>query len=347
MGIQTQFQKFHDSIKLTREDDAYSDAREKDNSITDQIKSAFKEAGYEVKSTFIQGSFAIHTAIKSLDGDFDLDRAIVIDSDDAPENPVECKITLHDVLEARGFKNARIKKPCVTADYSSLDLHIDFPVYKHGFILGHRLAVGKRNSSEENREWLSSDPEGLIVWVNDDTIEGHWSDLSKEEKAQFRRIVRYVKRWRDVQYTDPKHIYSIGLTIMLKKSLRTSIDDEDRPNDLLALYDTIDCLLEEKEFFTLTNSDPEKYTIQIDLPVDPFTDIFQKHGETVGTELRRKFVRLRKKLKEAIDESSLKKQYEILSDMFGDDFPIPDEDPKGGNKVYMAASGIVVPNQGA
>jgi len=347
MGIQNQFNKFHDAIKLTRTDDAYSEAREKDDSITNEIKVAFKDAGYPVKNTFIQGSFATHTAIKAIDGDFDLDRAIVIDSDDAPDNPVECKIKLDDVLVARGFKNSKIKKPCVTADYTSLDLHIDFPVYKHGFFLGHRLAVGKRYSDENSREWSSSDPEGLIEWVNKRELEGRWSDLSKEEIAQFRRIVRYMKRWRDVQYTDPKYVYSIGLTIMLKKSLNPSLDEDDNPHDLLALYDTIDCLLEEKSFFTLISSDPEKYNIRVDLPVEPHRDVFDKHGETVGTTLRGKLARLRRKLKAAIDEESLKKRCEILREMFGDDFPVPDDEPKQGKKAYEGAPGIVTPNQGA
>jgi len=347
MGIQTQFKKFHDTIKLSRVDDAYSDAREKDDSITAQIKTAFSDAGYPVKNTFIQGSFATHTAIKAIDGDFDLDRAIVIDSDDAPENPVDCKVTLDNVLVARGFKNSKIKKPCVTADYSSLNLHIDFPVYRHGFILEHRLAVGRRNSDEDNREWASSDPQGLIDWVNNRDCEGRWSDLSDDEMSQFRRIVRYIKRWRDVQYADPKYIYSIGLTIMLKRSLTPSFNDDDKPNDLLALYNTIDCILDERDFFTLTKTDPEKYNIQVDLPVSPNADIFQKHGETVGTELRNKLVRLRKKLKEAIDEENLKKQCEILHKMFGDDFPIPEDEPKSENKAYLGAPGIVAPNQGA
>jgi len=347
MGIQNQFNKFHDAIKLTRADDAYSDAREKDDSITEAIKVAFKDAGYPVKNTFIQGSFATHTAVKALDGDFDLDRAIVIDSDDAPENPVECKIKLDDVLVARGFKNSKIKMPCVTADYTNLDLHIDFPVYRHGFILGHRLAVGKRHSDENSREWSSSDPEGLIEWVNNCELEGRWSDLSKEEKAQFRRIVRYIKRWRDVQYADPKYVYSIGLTIMLKKSFTPSLDEEDKPNDLLALYDTTDCLLEEKGFFTLTKTNPEKYSIRVNLPVEPGTDVFQKHEEAVGTTLRSKLVRLRSKLKAAIDEEILKKQCEILREMFGDDFPVPDEEPKNEKKAYLGAPGIVTPNQGA
>ena len=54
----------------------------------------------------------------------------MIDEEKAPENPVTPKKKALDVLEDRGFKNARIKKPCVTADYASDNVHIDFIIYK-------------------------------------------------------------------------------------------------------------------------------------------------------------------------------------------------------------------------
>ena len=46
MGIQTHFDKFHDKIKLGRKDDAYKKARERDDSIKAEVKTAFRKAGY-------------------------------------------------------------------------------------------------------------------------------------------------------------------------------------------------------------------------------------------------------------------------------------------------------------
>ena len=57
MGIQTHFDKFHDRIKLGRQDDAYKKARERDDSIKADVKTAFSEAGYPVVADFIQGVF--------------------------------------------------------------------------------------------------------------------------------------------------------------------------------------------------------------------------------------------------------------------------------------------------
>ncbi len=63
MGIQRQSDKFHNKIKMGREDEAYKKARERDDSITAAVKLVFKEAGYPVNGSFIQGSLATATAI--------------------------------------------------------------------------------------------------------------------------------------------------------------------------------------------------------------------------------------------------------------------------------------------
>ena len=91
-----------------------------------------------------------------------------VDDDTAPENPVTPKKKVLDVLEDRGFKNAKIKMPCVTADYASDNIHIDFIIYKR-WGDEYYLAVGKKNSDEDNREWSVADPHGLIECINDDS----------------------------------------------------------------------------------------------------------------------------------------------------------------------------------
>ena len=57
---------------------------------------------------------------------------------------------------------------------------------------------------------------GLTDWVNDNSLYG--AD-AKAVLAQFRRLVRYLKRWRDVQFsqTVAAKVYSIGLTVMVKE----------------------------------------------------------------------------------------------------------------------------------
>lgn len=344
MSIQTQFNKFNKAISISRESDDYKAIREKDESIRSDIKKAFKEAGYPITSHFRQGSFATNTAIKSLSGDVDLDRGLIISKENAPTNPVDCKKVLRDVLVGRGFKNGKIKKPCVTADYASLDLHLDYPIYREGLAGQLELAVGKENSIEKERLWQDGDPKGLIDWVNskDDYL------LSREQRDQYRRIIRYLKRWRDVVYTNEStrnHIYSIGLAVMIIQCYSPRFEEE-TPQDLESILETVNGILSQG-YFTKKSFDENKHDIRVDLPKSPWRDIFTNHGTTVGTEFRNKLIKLRDKLQKALDEGDETKQSEILREVFGDDFPQVEKKDEGKGKAVHASAGYVADHGGA
>lgn len=345
MGVQTQFDKFHSKIKLGRADQAYKKARERDDSITSDVRTAFKDAGYPVTGDFIQGSLATATAIVPLSGDYDIDRALVIDADTAPENPVEPKLTVLEVLEGRGFTNAKIKKPCVTADYASENIHIDFPIYKKSGSQ-HYLAVGKKNSDENNRSWSSADPKGLIDWVNDRSLYG---ELASEKQNQFQRLVRYLKRWRDHRFSEAvaKKVFSIGLTVMAKQQFCASFSSEGARQDLLALRDTVEAILNGGYFSFAGN---EKYRVRVKLPKEPWRDIFDGSSLDTGTQLKNKMTTLKDKLNEAADLDDVVKQAEILQSCFGYDFEVPEpsKNSSGSNKrARYASAGIVGTSQGA
>ncbi|MCY3768527.1 MAG: nucleotidyltransferase [Gammaproteobacteria bacterium] len=344
MGIQTHFDKFHDRIKLGREDEAYKSARERDDSIKAEVSDAFKDAGYPVTADFIQGSLKTHTGVKPIDGDYDIDRALVIDDDVAPDNPVTPKKKVLDVLEGRGFKDAKIKKPCVTADYASDDVHIDLIIYKRDGDQ-HYLAVGKKNSDEENREWSGCDPLGLIEWINDDSDYG---DDAEVKRNQFRRLVRYSKRWRDVQFSDEAaaKVFSIGLTVMLKEQFAPSFSTEGARQDILALHNTVAAVLNAGYF----NEEEEgRYRVRVDLPKSPYREIFFGSSLETGTQLYNKLNRLVEQLDKAAGEADERTQCEILNKLFGDDFDVPDP-PKRSSKVKKATyatPGFVRTSQGA
>jgi hypothetical protein len=344
MGIQRHFKAFHDTIKLGRKDEAYASAREKDDNIKEAIKKSFVESGYPVVEDFIQGSLAVHTGIISRDTDFDIDRAIVIDSADAPENPIEPKRKIKEVLEKRGFTNVRIKKPCVTADYKALDLHIDFPVYKRSGT-DYRLAVGKAGSSDDNRIWAGADPKRLEAWINDDSS---YLGSKRDKHDQFRRLVRYVKRWRDHQFHEDvaRKIYSIGLTVMIKDCFDPSFDEDGKPCDATALSQTLSNILARGYF--VQQIEEGRYTVKVDLPVNPWRDIFDGSSVNTGTQLFNKLSRLRQKVDQALAVNDEIKQCRILNEVFGDEFQVPDS--KGDSntrKAAFATAGFVGTSQGA
>ena len=346
MGVQTQFNKFHDAIKLSKQDDVYKKAREKDDSITQDIKNAFKDANHPVIEDFIQGSFATDTAILKKNGDFDIDRAIVISYDDAPANPIPPKkIICDNVLEKRGFKNSKIKKPCVTADYTSESLHIDFPLYRK-IDDSYELSIGKRNSDEANRRWESADPKGLKDWIKDKT--SYWGS-SVNKLNQFNRIVRYLKRWRDEKFSEEvgKKIYSIGITVMAKHCFSPSFDDDGRAEDLIAIKDTVSLMLSNGYFNDQGN---DQYKVSVYLPVTPWRDIFDGSSTNTSTQFRNKLSNMKTKLDKAIAEDDEVKKCTILNEIFGDDFQIPEEKnttTENNRRAIFSSSGAVGTSQGA
>ena len=345
MSIQTHFNNFNKKIYLTRHSEGYKKAKEKDESIFKEIKEAFNNAGYPVIESFMQGSFAVTTAINSLDGDFDIDRAIVIDEDKAPEDPVAPKRVILKVLEDRNFKDPKIKKPCVTANYIATNLHIDYTVYKKKasdfFDDTYYLAVGKHGSSDEHKEWSESDQKGLIAWI----------DSAPAIRKQLKRLIRYMKRWRDVNFSEEvrKKIFSIGLTVMIKEqyspaSLSSEVDD-----DLQALKNTIDAIVDAEYICAPWGTDD--YRVYVKLPKAPFRDIFQHkvNGSpadgsdlNVGRQLRNNLLQLQEELQKALDETDEIKQCEILNKVFGSDFEVPKQENKSSSKTTSSimASGI-------
>lgn len=349
MTIQTQFKKFNEKIYLTNQSAGYKKASEKDKSILEKIKTAFKDAGHPVINSFCQGSFAVDTAIVSLKGDFDIDRAIVIDSATSPKNPIDPKKVLRDVLVIRKFKNPKIKKPCVTADYTSRNLHIDYTIYKFDGS-NYELAVGKEHAADP--EWSPSDTKGLIDWINNREEYG----LDKINKGkQFKRLVRYMKRWRDKNFTDEnirKKVFSIGLTVMVKEQFKPHNSAKAIENDLQALKNTVDGILSANY---IRGSDNKR--LHAKLPKSPFRDIFHHKAEgtsipndgsnyAVGDQFDRKLKKLQTELQKAIDESDEIKQCTILNAVLGSDFEIPKSTNRNnGNKAVATVS--LFPSAGA
>ena len=344
MGLQTHFNKFHDKIALGRQDKAYKTVRERDDSITEEVKDAFGEAEYSVIEDFIQGSLATSTGIVPINGDYDIDRALVIDADTAPDNPVDPKITTLDVLESRGFQNAKIKKPCVTADYASDNIHIDFAIYKKS---GEQyyLAVGKKNSDEKNREWSVADPHGLIDWIKDTS---NYTVSDDDTHFQFRRVVRYLKRWRDWQFSEPvaAKVYSIGLTVMAKEKFQSEFTAEGVAQDLVALRRTVASMLDGGY---LRPVGAGQYRVTVYLPVQPWRDVFDGSSVDTGTQLRNKLQHLKSKLVEVEGLDDERQQCDVLKGLFGDDFKVPDPPNDGSKdtKAKYASAGVVGTSQGA
>src|SRR5207244_1923644 len=90
--------------------------------------------------------------------------------------------------------------------------------------------------NEEHKIWEVADPKGLTKKV--------CSAFDDAEKlAQYRRCIRYLKRWRHVQFKGSGAPLSIALTVAAMQCFTPNFGTSGKPVDLLAMLDWVKAIL--------------------------------------------------------------------------------------------------------
>lgn len=272
MKLKRQFKDFYNEICIHEESE---DLREKRDTLQKDIEDKFpdemKNHGIELKKSdieiFDQGSYKYSTTIKSLI--IDRDVAVMIPLNiEKYSDPRKIKGYLRDALNHVATRNPKIKEPCVNVPYYENGkewMHIDLPLYAK---CDDKVYLARGREFADIYSWELADPKGL----NDDLC----GKINKNE--QLRRIIRYIKKWRNDKYEnstlDHEIPPSIGLTYLACDCFVSSFTSEGE-DDLMALQQTMSNI---KNEFTLTYEDGKlvKADISKKLPVVPFTDVFQK-----------------------------------------------------------------------
>ena len=317
--LQTQFLAFHTEIKLGTYDGKHANGilREKRDLIIDQLKASLKakeEEGYpQFVKSFNQGSYALNTGIKPIrDGDYDIDVGVLLDCHKEDYKPVELKELVADCIKYNN-RIVEVSRSCVTVTYikdGKPDYHVDLPIYaqsSNSYDDTYYLAKGRKGLAEDKRVWQAADPEGINSIINglykgNDTYEDNGSD----QRKQFRRCVRYLKRWRNHKYVG---IHSIGLTTAAYHWLTP---DENTQDDLKVLLNLVNNILNTCRFGRLS----------IKLPITPIEDLLKSVSDEDIAKIEEKFETLRKNLQSAVNEPEAHEASKTLRKSFGDDFPI-------------------------
>ena len=339
--LQKYFLEYHDKIKLDYDDNAT--LREKRDIVLDKLnknlKKYFDENKIDVNlpNHFHQGSYAMFTGVKPIDSDIDIDIGLTFKNvkDDFPD-PVDVKEWVHKALDGH-TKDVSIKEPCVRVQYQHKDdplYHVDFAIYSDEDN-DYYLARGKKYSQEENKIWQLNEPQKLIQLINE-----HFEDV--KEREQYRRVIRYLKRWKDEHFSSDGNNapVGIGLTVAAYLYFEPEVEYDSFENkytidDLGATYNFVDALISKFGFF------PNRLTVE--LPVEPKTNIFEKMLDNQMENFQNKLETLRDNLAKAIKEVDPYEACKLLHDKsFGEDFPVPPKEETG--KKYSPA--ILIPNEG-
>jgi hypothetical protein len=317
-AVQQQFEDFHSAICFDEADEKAT-LREKRDTIVKALRDNFDD---DVPSfvNFNQGSYSMHTGVVPLDGNFDIDVGLIFDcTKDKYPDPVVLKRRVRDAANTN-FRTVVIRRPCVTVNYMSdgkIAYHVDLAIYTKGDDGKLYLAKGKENSAEEHRIWEVSDPKELTK-----RICGAFEDSDK--LAQYRRCIRFLKRWRQVQFQGAGAPLSIALTVAALHWFKPNFGTSGKPVDLLAMLDWVKAMLSQFTY-DYRQDDGMHLRLKVALPVEPYSDLMAKRTAAQMKHFKEKLEALRDTLQNAYDEDLPEDACKLLKKQFGDDFKVPEK----------------------
>lgn len=331
-SVQKQFDEFNSKIRLGKFKEEQT-LREKRDIIriklTENLPAVFKKYNETnlVPRFRDQGSYEMGTGVKPQDSDFDIDQGVYFETPtkDYPD-PVILKERVFEALEGH-TKKMEMRRPCVTVFYqnSGEDIyHVDLAIYSDrskNTDGKDYLATGKKNSKEELRLWQESDPAGLTSEIFEQ-FEG-----DSNGRKQFRRIIRFMKRWKDINFSSngngaPR---GIALTISTHYDFTPHYSDSvtQKPNELEALLDLVKKMLNGfKDVWCPENRKYERRLVA-ELPVAPYTDVYERMSEKHMADYEANLKKLKEALEFAKEEVDPTEACKKLQKVFGEDFPVP------------------------
>jgi hypothetical protein len=211
--------------RISLSDEQIQNARNKKDTLLREVKPKLTDSfGVPVKH-WLQGSYKNHTlvrpVIKGDEFDIDIGLYMLCDAESSRMSPIACKKENRRVLgDFCGVsQDAELQEPktnCERISYPG-SLHIDIPLYYYD----------ERNDTcklaSERDEWSDSDPKAFQDW-----FDSCLSEYSESQRAQVRRIIKYLKVWTLLKgQKDGVSVPSIAITILVTKDIIFGEDDDD------------------------------------------------------------------------------------------------------------------------
>jgi hypothetical protein len=324
-NLQTQFNNFHNTIKVDFDDN--QQLRDKRDLIVCNLKDGLRRLFPTNTPTFrffSQGSYDLATGVEpSLGEDYDIDVGIIFNFSKNTYKPVQVKEWVYKALNT-GSRTVEIKRPCVRVQYHSNGIkwfHIDLAIYStEKDYLGNEvnyIAKGFIGSSEDKKIWEISEPFHLKELLKSKIT-------SSSDRDQFRRIIRYLKRWKDYNFSSTVAGRPTGIALTaccynlftpqkdyVYNSYTNSYSYQYR--DLKVLQNVVNGII---NMFTWSNK------ISVKLPVQPYNDLFEKMSDSQMLLMKTKLIVLRDALFGANNELIPLNACIKLQKVLGSDFPI-------------------------
>lgn len=207
------FLEFYDKIVLP--ETKKETLRKAHDAIRDRIEKKFAVAGRTPVPLFRdQGSYAIHTIVNPINGEYDIDDGVYLQNLNKTDNkdwptPETVHQWVYDAVDGHTDQKPIDKRTCVRVVYTG-QYHVDLPIYAP--LKGDNLHAekGKKN-------WNPSNPQAVTDW---------FQKAMKQYGDQLRRMVRYFKAWADYNSKDGKLPSGFIFTVLVVEKFVTSERDD-------------------------------------------------------------------------------------------------------------------------
>lgn len=345
MSLQKYFKDFNDAIRL--DFDVNSELAEKRDILLNKLKNSGKLPSFKKLD---QGSYAMHTGVESIDKEYDIDVALRFNVNKDDYEPMELKNIIYDILKNHTEYGAEIKNPCVTVTYKKegeAAYHVDLVAYtyedKDDTNSQLYLARGK-DSKPEDICWEKSDPKGLVDLINKKF------DEDKEDREQYRRVIRYIKRWKNLNFKNKgnEEPPSIAITLIAEEFFEVSkkydyLEEQYKYDDLNAVLNFAKKIQSLFVYEKKQDSGRVLYRIKYCLPsklnFENDVELFRKMTDIQMTDFKDKIDKLVKDLNKVEEEADEVEQCKLLKEIFGDDFKVPDKEEASKKQMnYIPSS---------
>ncbi len=306
MNVQANFINFYNNIKFDNQR-ITPKLTAKRVQLESTIRRYLKENGLPtIKEVYNQGSYGVGTGVKPTKGrDFDIDIALVFDiKTSAYKDPTVVKGWVVQAIQRYSQGVVEMLPSCVRVNYKNY--HVDLAVYGYNNQVKY-LAKGQKGSQLHNKAWEVSPSAKLKEKLKKPALTG-------EERAQYRRLICYLKRWKDENFkaTTNEAPTGIALTVLVYQGFQPQFYKNRQPNDLKAL-DVV-----------LSQCKSQDYGLSIKLPVNPKNSLFEDINQS--TNHRAKYIKQMKALCHAVkvarQATTAAEASKSLKVVFKEDFPL-------------------------
>lgn len=346
--VQKQFLAFNDAIRFER-DDEMAILAEKRERVLRRLSEGIKrqrDEGAKIPSyeaPFNQGSYAMNIGVKPINGDFDIDVGLRfgLATSDCPD-PVAVKTWVYDAVKNH-TKHVEMRRGCVTVFYQEKGediYHVDLVCYssrENNPDKKDYIAKGHTDSKSEDRCWQASDPQEL-----QNLIKGKHS---AQDAEQFRRIIRALKRWKDLRFSSYKRAAPKGIALtvaayhwFLASKTTDAFANTTKYDDLDALRGLVSVML--NLFTPVWNDEKREFVsrLRIGLPIDPFSDLCDNMTDASMSGFQDRLQKLLDALKRAQADVDPHTACKELCEHFGEDFPVPEKSDTAQKRSPAIAS---------